>query len=144
MRELLPVVSDDLTWTEEKVREPAAHTRYVGLDGVWKEVDLTDDHDAELTRFIGRYMAAGRKPEAPPKPERRAAGTREKSRYKSERPHGRRTREYYDGLIAYVNERGITKRDGTGRPAYEGRDGSKDFPTWLVEEYDVYLVASNE
>lgn len=140
MKELVPAVWDDLDRVEKNTKIPASHTRFVGLDGVWKVLDLTDEHDAELVALLERYMRAGLTPDTPPKPARRAAGTQEKPRYKSEQPHGRRTKAYYDGLTAYVDERKITKRDGSGRPAYAGsKDGRKDFPTWLVEEYDAYL-----
>ena len=140
MKELVPAIWDDLDRTERDTKTPADVTRHVGLDGVWKELDLTSEHDAELLAAIKRYMDAGLPPSGPVKPlrppKRVAAGERP---YPSDRPHGRRTKQYYDGLAAYVDERGITKRDNSGRPAYQGTNGKRDFPSWLVEEYDAYL-----
>jgi hypothetical protein len=65
---------DDLDRTEKGLKTRASRTRFVGLDGVWVEVDVTEEHDAELERVVGRYMKAGVKPEAPPKPGQSHAG----------------------------------------------------------------------
>jgi hypothetical protein len=59
---------DDLDRTEKGERNQATATRHVGLDGVWKELDLTAEHEAELLRFIERYMKAGITPATQPKP----------------------------------------------------------------------------
>jgi hypothetical protein len=57
------------------------------------------------------------------------------------RAHGRRTKAYYEDLVRFTDERGITKRDGSGRPAYAGvRPGSRNYyPDWLVRMYDEHL-----
>lgn len=140
MRELLPVISDDLDWTEKQVRTPATADRHLGWEGKWYLLDLTDEHDAELCAMIKRYVEAGQQAD---QPKLRRSGVRQ-STYRSDQPHGRRTKRYYDDLTVYVDERGLTKRDGSGRPAYAGKDGSKDFPNWLVEEYDAYLAGISD
>jgi hypothetical protein len=59
---------DDLDHHEKDLKTRAARTVYVGLDGRWVELDLTDAHAAEAVELIGRYMAAGSKPDKPPAP----------------------------------------------------------------------------
>lgn len=68
------VMTDDLDRIEKHADTEAARTRCVGLDGVWMELDLSTEHDAELAELIGRYMRAGRKPEKPPVPSKRGHG----------------------------------------------------------------------
>jgi hypothetical protein len=63
---------DDLDRVEKDSKTRADQTRFVGLDGEWVELDLTDEHDAELAEMIGRYMRAGIKPAKPPAPPRSA------------------------------------------------------------------------
>ena len=62
MEELLPVISDDLVWHDSghKTRTPADYTRYVGWEGKWYRVDLTEDHMLELATFVKRYADAGK------------------------------------------------------------------------------------
>lgn len=57
---------DDLDDHEKDAETLASSTRHVGLDGLWVELDLTEEHDAELLRVLERYLAAGHKPVEPP------------------------------------------------------------------------------
>lgn len=53
---------------------------------------------------------------------------------------GRRTDEYYTGLRAWADQNGIQKKDGSGRPAYAGKNGRNDYPDWLIQGYDEYMA----
>ena len=44
----------------------ADETLYLGLNGIWREVDLTDDNAAELRELIREFWDAGRKTERVP------------------------------------------------------------------------------
>lgn len=46
---------DDLTGQED------AETRAIGLDGVWYEIDLTDESYASLRQDIGKYLEVARR-----------------------------------------------------------------------------------
>lgn len=66
MEELLPVVSDDLDWTETHERVPADHTRYLGYEGRWYRLDMTTEHTLEIEAFLNRYFRAGQPADTPP------------------------------------------------------------------------------
>jgi hypothetical protein len=125
---------DDLDRLEKDQRNEAHATRHISVDGTWYELDLTNEHAIEFDRAVSRYVNAGVRTDGPPRPPAR----------NPTRAHGRRTDAYYADLVAYVDERKITKRDKTGRPAYAGaREGRNDYPDWLVREYDEYLAAKS-
>lgn len=124
---------DDLDHTEKDERNEAHATRHISVDGTWYELDLTSDHAIEFDRVVRRYVSAGVLMDAPPKPSARQPR-------KSQGHGGRRNGAYYEGLVAWVDENRIIKRDGSGRPAYEGRNGRNDYPEWLITEYDAHLA----
>ena len=66
MKQVEVAAYDDLDWAEKQVKTRATHTTHVGLDGLWKELDLTEEHLVELATFLARYMKAGSRPEKPP------------------------------------------------------------------------------
>lgn len=49
--------------------ERADVTRMIGLDGEWRELDLTQAHDKELREALGKWWEHARKPGGPPLPE---------------------------------------------------------------------------
>jgi hypothetical protein len=63
MRKIEVKFFDDLDWTYlDKTLTTAAVTVTVGLDGVWRELDLSDPHNTEVREQLGRWMRAGRVP----------------------------------------------------------------------------------
>jgi hypothetical protein len=128
---------DDLDRVEkQEPRTPASDIRHISVDGTWFELDLTADHASEFDRAVLRYVNAGVKMDGPPKKKARAA----KPAPKNNGHGGRRPSDYYEGLIAWTDANSITKRDGSGRPAYAGvREGRNDYPDWLIRDYDAYL-----
>lgn len=127
---------DDLDRVEKQQdRNPADHIRHISVDGTWFELDLTGEHATEFDRVVLRYVNAGVKMSGPPK----KAGKTPSGR-KSVAHGGRRAASYYAGLVAWVDAEHITKKDGSGRPAYEGRtDDKRDYPDWLLTDYDAHL-----
>lgn len=114
---------DDLDRTEKDARTRAEHTRFVGLDGVWVELDLTDEHDAELSEVIGRYMRAGVRPEKPPTP-----------------PKGPR----FGGKIGEAKARNDAEAEwhrAHGYPYTDRKGGGIYFPVKTHREYEEHLAA---
>lgn len=60
MKEMIPVISDDLDLAEKGIRTPAQQEASLGFMGRWFELDLTDDHMLELSSMLNRWIAAGR------------------------------------------------------------------------------------
>ncbi len=66
MKQVEVAAYDDLDWTKDQAKVRATHTVYLGLDGKWVELDLTEAHLIELATFIAPYMEAGHVPEKTP------------------------------------------------------------------------------
>jgi hypothetical protein len=75
VKEFVPALWDDLELAADpKNKIPADHTRFLGWQGSWYELDLTEDHTQEIEAFLARYIRAGHKPEAPPRPKKAQTG----------------------------------------------------------------------
>jgi len=70
MREIVTQIRiyDDLDHARDKSKNEAAHTVTVGLNGVWRELDLSEDHHKELIALLQPYQDAGHVPAEAPKP----------------------------------------------------------------------------
>jgi hypothetical protein len=66
MKELVPALWDDLDRVEKDEKIPADHTRFLGWEGEWYELDMTTEHTAEIETFLARYIKAGMKGGEPP------------------------------------------------------------------------------
>lgn len=107
MKQVEVACYDDLDWTEKEAKTPATHTLYVGLDGQWRELDLTEAHTIELAEFLARYMKAGHKPEAPPKPPKPQGGS---SHYRTSRAEAI---ERNKAMAAFAEARGLKYNPAT-------------------------------
>lgn len=88
---------DDLIFQANGLEVEATQTVTVGLNGQWWQLDLNDENFDQLSRYLLRYMTAGRKPESPPEKNRKAPGSRSKSiKYDT------RSRTYYADLRKWV------------------------------------------
>lgn len=87
-------------------RSLADVTTYIGLDGQWREVDLTADHDAQLRLLIKQWWEAGRSVSSVP---RQRPETRQHVR------HGMTSRDYWKGFRAWCDERDIGYTTDTGK-----------------------------
>ena len=102
---------DDLDRVEKDSKTRAARTRFVGLDGVWVEIDVTEEHDAELSEVVGRYMRAGVKPEKVPRPPSRKIAPSSTGRTRAEAIAENKA------LLAFAMARGLPytpAREGSG------------------------------
>lgn len=64
MREIAVRLWDDLDWAEQREKNEAAGTVLVGLDGRWRELDLTAAHLDHVRATLETWMAAGHKPDS--------------------------------------------------------------------------------
>jgi hypothetical protein len=121
---------DDIDYARDKTKTPADH---VGVPLTWKnksvKLDLSDKNYRMLDELLGDVVKA-----AEPVVAKTPAGR------KSVAHGGRRSNEYYTGLRGWVDRNRISKKDGSGRPAYEGINGKNDYPEWLIADYDAYLA----
>lgn len=128
---------DDLDYARDKTKTIAD---YHDVPLTWKNksvtLDLSADNYDRLSLLLDEAVKVG-KSQAGSKPGRTPAGR------KSVAHGGRRSKAYYEGLVAWADANDITKRDGSGRPAYQGHlPGRNDYPDWLIRDYDAYLAAS--
>ena len=65
-------VWDDLAYSRDKSKEEASHTVTVGLNGTWRELDLTRDNEKSVRAVLEELLNAGReRGEAPVLPAKR-------------------------------------------------------------------------
>lgn len=116
MKEQVIVTSDDVHFRETGERVPADTTVTIGLNGEWRELDLTGDHNDELMVAFGRWWRAGHKVPAPA----RAAATRVSQ--DPDRKH------FLKGLRAWADKEGKSE-------VYKSPSGSYYHPLWLRADY---------
>ena len=75
MREISVRIFDDLDFYEDGSRHEACVTVTVGLNGTWRELDLTEVNEKEVRDTLERLMAAGHKPDETPVPPSAAKGS---------------------------------------------------------------------
>jgi hypothetical protein len=128
---------DDLDYRRDKTKTLAVQYDVpVSWKGKSVTLDLSQQNYERLDALLTEMIQAG----SPVRDggQRTPEGTRS-------RAHGRRENSYYDGLRAFTDERKITKRDGTGRPAYASAVNGKkfDYPDWLIRMYDEHLARAD-
>jgi len=131
MREITVKIYDDLDFRTDGSRNEAAGTITVGLDGIWRELDVTDVNEKGIRDTIERLFAAGREPETPPEP----------------RPKGspdpaiiRRNQE----IRQWCQDNGIMNSSGTGY-AYQTNGSKQDYiGRPLLRRYENYLAERKE
>ena len=66
MRQLVVQLWDDLDHAQGQ--DVAADvSRMIGLDGTWFELDVTEEHSADLDAALSRFLQVARKSQAKPK-----------------------------------------------------------------------------
>jgi hypothetical protein len=124
---------DTIDFERDKSENTAQHEGVlVGWRGQWVKLDLSHDHYTEYDQLLGHLMKIGDPV--------REGSVSSRPRGKREKKNDRRPKTYYDGLIRWADENRITKKDGSGRPAYTGTiEGRNDYPEWLIKDYDRFL-----
>lgn len=99
-------------------------TRYIGLDGEWREVDLTRDNEAVYFALITQLWKLGRKVSEVPKSaraSRTAYESAEPERHPGQGPGGwASSRKYWDEFRAWCDANGRTYRVKSGFNAKQG------------------------
>jgi Lsr2 len=104
-REVAIRIWDDVIREETGGKVEASVTVTIGLDGLWTELDLTAENDAQLREELSRWLRAGRPVKAP---ERLAREPREKKSYPGLRlREWERGRAYGTAIRAFAIEHGI-------------------------------------
>ena len=111
------------------------HDVELGWNGTVVTIDLSEANFRQLDNQLGHLLKLGTvvrkgKKKSEAKPVGPSVG----------RP-GRRPKAYYDGLVAWVDANRITKKNGSGKLAYESSDPERnEYPEWLIKMYDEHLA----
>lgn len=130
MKEISVRVFDDLDFAESNERNEARATVSVGLNGTWRELDLTEANEKMVTDTLKRWMAAGSEPAEPPLP----PATRSKFGPNPEKA------AFNERLRAWVRQTGLKNSTGTGW-AYETNNTLQDYIGQpLIRKYQAHLA----
>ena len=127
---------DDIDYARDRTKTLAEH---INVPLCWKgteiPVDLSAANYERLSELLDPVVKAVKSRDLT------ADGRARKGKGKGKkRAPGRRSNEYYAELRAWVDANEITKKNGTGKPAYASTDPDRyDYPDWLIAEYDEYL-----
>jgi hypothetical protein len=128
MREISVRVSDDLDYIRDGVKNEATTQLTVGLNGIWRELDLTDVNAKLVRDLLEELMAAGHKPEEAPVPAKSSkfGPNPEKAAFNEE-------------VRAWVRETGLKNSTGTGW-AYQTNNSLQDYiGEPLIRKYRAHL-----
>ena len=113
----LVVLADDVDHAQDTIT-PADGTHYIGVDGVWREIDVTDRHWTEFQDAIRRFWEVARV--CPPPGERLSGG------YEGNSGRFR----YWKDFRAWAGQRGIQYTSDNGS-FYPHRADVRKFDEWL-------------
>lgn len=120
MKEIAVQSWDDLDYAEDGSKVPAPLSVTLSLNGKTVELDLTEQHVAELSAYLRPWFKAGRKPDAP----------------KVSSGPGRKPAAYYEGMQAYAASQGIH--------LVESVNGGFYYPRALRRAYEDYLAGQED
>lgn len=118
MKEIIPVLWDDLVLREESKKVPADVTVRLAYNGRETELDLSSEHAKELAEFLERYLSAGSQP----------VSDHRGPAFKAMDP-GRLS--YLRNLRKWASQEGLNYTTSTGKLYY---------PVRLIAAYDAYLA----
>ncbi len=131
MREISVRIFDDLDYNRNQSRNEAVVTVTIGLDGVWRELDLTRENEEIVRATIRPLMRAGHDLEG-------ASAAELPNRRPYTKPdHGRV--KFLRGLRQWCHDTGQRNSSGSGW-AYQTNDTLKYYyGTRLIARYQAYL-----
>lgn len=131
MKEITVKAYDDLDYRDHGERNEAAVTVTIGLDGAWRELDLTEVNEKAIKDILCPLMAVGREPEDPPVPP---------AKHKKTGPPDPAKAAFNEELRAWCRENGIRNSSGTGY-AYQTNGSLQDYIGQpLLRRYQAYLA----
>lgn len=134
MREISVRIFDDLDFKENGTRNEACVTLNIGLNGVWRELDVTAENEKEIRDTLDRLMSAGREPEVAPEP------PSARSKFG---PNPAKA-AYNERLREWVRETGLKNSSGSGW-AYQTNVSLADYiGEPLIRKYEAHLKAQKE
>jgi hypothetical protein len=127
MKEIAVRIFDDLDYHESQVRHEACATLTIGLNGAWRELDLTEVNEKKVRDTLEPLMAAGREPEKPPVPPEAVKRTDPVRA------------EYMRKLREWVRAAGLRNKEGTGWAYQTGESLSYYYSRELLDRYQAHL-----
>lgn len=131
MREISVRIFDDLDFTREGLRNEAVVTLTVGLDGFWRELDLTEANEKMVRDTLDKLMCAGREPKESPL-------TPAKARGKGPGPNPEKA-AFNERLRAWCRQNGVRNASGTGWAYQTNKSGQDYIGEPLIRKYRAYL-----
>ena len=135
MKEIIVRAFDDLDYTRTGERNEASATVVIGLDGSWRELDLTKVNDEIIRHALEEWMEAGREPENEPVPPRR---THYKYNAAPEQV------EFFRGLREWCKAENRMNSAGTGWAYQTNKTLKYYYSEKLKREYREYLENSGK
>lgn len=126
MREITVKVFDDLDFHEYGERNEACATVTVGLNGTWRELEVTEKNEKEVRATLERLMAAGHDPDHPVMPPKNAAPAEVIARNEAIRDWCRETGLMNSSGTGYAYQTNTTLLNYIGKP--------------LIRKYEEYLA----
>lgn len=129
MKEISVRVFDDLDYARDGLRNEAVTTITVGLDGTWRELDLTRDNEKSVRAVLEELLNAGReRGEAPVLPAKRI--------YHAPRPE---RANFFKGLREWCQQTGRRNAADTGWAYQTSISLQYYYGKEVVEQYQAYL-----
>jgi hypothetical protein len=129
MREISISVSDDLDFTRDGVKNKATTTVTVGLNGLWRELDLTEANEKLVRDILDELMAAGHKPEEVP------VSPNGKSKFG---PNPEKA-AFNEKVRTWCREAGLRNSSGTGWAYQTNTSGADYIGEPLLRKYQDHL-----
>lgn len=136
MKEITVKAYDDLDFNRDNVRNEAAVTLIVGLNGSWRELDLTEHNEKLVRDILDELMAAGREPEEEVK-------SPSVKQHKKTGPPDPAKIAFNEELREWCRENKIMNSSGTGY-AYQTNNSLQDYIGQpLLRRYQAYLAGQS-
>jgi hypothetical protein len=128
VKEIAVKIFDDLDFHESGARHEACVTLSIGLNGTWRELDLTEANEKEVRDTLDRLMAAGHEPDRVPVPAAVRHG------------HNPAVSARNEKIRAWCRETGLMNSTGTGY-AFQTNSSQMDYiGRPLIRKYEAYLA----
>jgi hypothetical protein len=132
MKEITVKAYDDLDFNRDNVRNEAAVTLIIGLNGSWRELDLTEHNEKLVRDILDELMAAGREPGEEVKVP--------SVKHKKTGPPDPAKIAFNEELREWCRENKIMNSSGTGY-AYQTNNSLQDYIGQpLLRRYQAYLA----
>lgn len=131
MREIQVRVFDDLDYSREGLKNEASATITVGLNGTWRELDVTEANEKMIRDLLHPVLSAGHEPDSPVPVQARQV-------------HDSQRMAFLKNLREWVRAQGLRNPENTGWAYQTGASLSYYYSRDLLDKYQAYLAAGHD